>query len=62
LIVRFDNRDAGLSTKFGEAGISDFPAAIKAAMKGKPVESAYSFNDRADDPLLKGRPVLNAAI
>jgi pimeloyl-ACP methyl ester carboxylesterase len=48
-VIRFDNRDAGLSTKFEDAGIPDFPAAIKAAMEGKPVESAYSLDDMADD-------------
>ena len=48
-VIRFDNRDAGLSTKFEEAGIPDFPAAIKAAMEGKPMESAYSLDDMADD-------------
>jgi pimeloyl-ACP methyl ester carboxylesterase len=48
-VIRFDNRDAGLSTKFEEAGIPDFPAAIKAAMEGKPVESAYTLDDMADD-------------
>ncbi len=48
-VIRFDNRDAGLSTKFDEAGIPDFPAAIKALMEGKPVESAYSLDDMADD-------------
>jgi len=48
-VIRFDNRDAGLSTKFEEAGIPDFMAAIKAAMEGKPVESAYSLDDMADD-------------
>jgi len=48
-VIRFDNRDAGLSTKFEEAGIPDFQATIKAAMEGKPVESAYSLDDMADD-------------
>jgi pimeloyl-ACP methyl ester carboxylesterase len=48
-VIRFDNRDAGHSTKFEEAGIPDFLAAIKAAMEGKPVESAYSLDDMADD-------------
>jgi pimeloyl-ACP methyl ester carboxylesterase len=48
-VVRFDNRDAGLSTKFDEAGIPDMMAAIRAAMAGKPVESAYSLDDMADD-------------
>jgi len=50
-VIRFDNRDAGLSTKFEEAGIPDFQAAIKALMEGKPVESAYSLDDMADDAI-----------
>jgi pimeloyl-ACP methyl ester carboxylesterase len=48
-VIRFDNRDAGLSTKFDESGIPDIMAAIKAAMEGKPVESAYTLDDMADD-------------
>jgi pimeloyl-ACP methyl ester carboxylesterase len=48
-VIRFDNRDAGLSTKFEDAGIPDFQAAIKSLMEGKPVESAYSLDDMADD-------------
>jgi pimeloyl-ACP methyl ester carboxylesterase len=48
-VIRFDNRDAGLSTKFDEAGIPDIMAAIKAAMEGKTVESAYTLDDMADD-------------
>jgi len=48
-VIRFDNRDAGLSTKFEAAGIPDFMAAVKAAMAGKPVDSAYALNDMADD-------------
>ena len=48
-VIRFDNRDAGLSTKFEEAGIPDFMAAVKAAMAGKPVESAYTLDDMTDD-------------
>ncbi len=48
-VIRFDNRDAGLSTKFDETGIPDFPAAIKALMEGKPVQSAYSLDDMAND-------------
>lgn len=48
-VIRFDNRDAGLSTKFDEAGVPDMMAAIKAAMAGEAVESAYSLDDMADD-------------
>lgn len=48
-VIRFDNRDAGLSTKFDAAGIPDMMAAITAAMEGKAVESAYTLGDMADD-------------
>lgn len=48
-VIRFDNRDTGLSTKFDAAGTPDFMAAIQAAMAGKPVASAYSLEDMADD-------------
>ena len=48
-VIRFDNRDAGLSTKFEEAGFPDFMVAVKAAMAGKPVQSAYTIDDMADD-------------
>lgn len=48
-VIRFDNRDAGLSTKFDAAGIPDMMATIKAAMEGKPVESPYTLDDMADD-------------
>jgi pimeloyl-ACP methyl ester carboxylesterase len=48
-VIRFDNRDTGLSTKFDQAGIPDFPAAIQAVMAGKPVNAAYSLDDMADD-------------
>ncbi len=48
-VIRFDNRDAGLSKKFDEAGIPDMMAVIKAARAGTTVESAYSLEDMADD-------------
>jgi pimeloyl-ACP methyl ester carboxylesterase len=48
-VIRFDNRDAGFSTKFEEAGVPDFMAAIQAVMAGKAVEAPYSLNDMADD-------------
>jgi pimeloyl-ACP methyl ester carboxylesterase len=50
-VIRFDNRDAGLSTKFGGAGIPDFQAAVKSLMEGKHVEAAYSLEDMADDAI-----------
>lgn len=44
-VIRFDNRDVGLSTKFEEAGIPD----MMAAMRGEPVRPPYSLEDMADD-------------
>ena len=44
-VIRFDNRDVGLSTKFEEAGIPD----IIAAMRGQEFQAAYSLEDMADD-------------
>ncbi|MGE4527787.1 MAG: alpha/beta fold hydrolase [Rhodospirillaceae bacterium] len=48
-VIRFDNRDAGLSTKFDAAGVPDIMAGIRAAMAGEAVASAYSLDDMADD-------------
>jgi pimeloyl-ACP methyl ester carboxylesterase len=44
-VIRFDNRDVGLSTKFEEAGIPD----IMAAMRGRELQTAYGLDDMADD-------------
>ena len=44
-VIRFDNRDVGLSTKFDNAGIPD----MMAAMQGEPVSLAYTLEDMADD-------------
>lgn len=44
-VIRFDNRDVGLSTKFEEAGIPD----IEAAMRGEEFQTAYGLDDMADD-------------
>jgi pimeloyl-ACP methyl ester carboxylesterase len=48
-VVRFDNRDVGLSTKFGEHGPANPLAIMQAVAAGEPVETAYSVNDMADD-------------
>lgn len=50
-VIRFDNRDIGLSTKFEEAGIPDIMATMTAFMDGKPVETPYSLDDMADDAI-----------
>ncbi len=48
-VIRFDNRDMGLSTRFTEAGVPDVAAAFAAAMQGKPVSAPYMLSDMADD-------------
>lgn len=50
-IIRFDNRDVGLSTKIEEAGIPDLMAAVNALQKGEEVKSSYSLEDMADDAI-----------
>lgn len=48
-VIRFDNRDIGLSTRFTDAGVPDVSAAFLAAMQGKPVSAPYLLSDMADD-------------
>jgi pimeloyl-ACP methyl ester carboxylesterase len=48
-VIRFDNRDAGLSTKFAESGIPDIGQIIKARMKGEVMRPPYTLEDMADD-------------
>jgi pimeloyl-ACP methyl ester carboxylesterase len=48
-VIRFDNRDIGLSTRFTEAGVPDVGAALMAALQDKPVAAPYLLTDMADD-------------
>ena len=48
-VVRFDNRDIGLSTRFEAGGVPDVQAAFMAAMQGKPIAAPYLLSDMADD-------------
>ena len=48
-VIRFDNRDTGLSTKFDEAGLPDIMGIISARMAGKPVDLPYTLEDMAED-------------
>jgi len=48
-LVRFDNRDVGLSQKFEEYSIPDTMEAVTALMQGKKIEAPYSLEDMADD-------------
>jgi pimeloyl-ACP methyl ester carboxylesterase len=48
-VVRFDNRDVGLSTHFDDAGIPDLMAVFAAQMQGKKIDTPYTLDDMADD-------------
>jgi pimeloyl-ACP methyl ester carboxylesterase len=48
-VIRFDNRDIGLSTRLDAAGVPDVGAALLAALQGKPVSAPYRLEDMADD-------------
>jgi pimeloyl-ACP methyl ester carboxylesterase len=48
-VIRFDNRDVGLSTRFSKAGISDIEQFIEARMKGEQIKAPYTIEDMADD-------------
>ncbi|MBI4831543.1 MAG: alpha/beta hydrolase [Candidatus Lindowbacteria bacterium] len=48
-VVRFDNRDIGLSTKFDDAGMPNIVKAMMARMQGEKIVSAYTIDDMADD-------------
>jgi pimeloyl-ACP methyl ester carboxylesterase len=48
-VIRYDNRDTGLSTKFEAAGLPDMSAMIQSLMQGRSIDVPYSLNDMADD-------------
>jgi len=48
-VIRFDNRDTGLSTKIDDAGVPDIMKTIEALMTGEPVNPPYTIEDMADD-------------
>ncbi len=48
-VIRFDNRDVGLSTKFDEAGVPDLTEILGKLMRREKIGPPYSFNDMADD-------------
>ena len=48
-VIRFDNRDTGLSTKLAEGGIPDIAQIIEAQMKGQEIKPPYTLEDMADD-------------
>jgi pimeloyl-ACP methyl ester carboxylesterase len=48
-VVRYDNRDVGLSQKFEEAGTPDLAVLMGALASGEPVSAPYSLGEMADD-------------
>ena len=50
-VIRFDNRDIGLSTRLGDAGVPDVAAGMMAAMQGQPVSAPYLLRDMAADAI-----------
>ena len=50
-VIRHDNRDIGLSTKFTEAGVPDIPKVVMALMTGRKPAVPYTLSDMADDAI-----------
>ena len=48
-VVRYDNRDVGLSSKFDSAGMPDFEVLFTDLMAGKTPSVPYKLNDMAKD-------------
>lgn len=48
-VIRFDNRDVGLSTKLEKVGVPDIMKAFEKAMQGKVVSAPYHLSDMAAD-------------
>ena len=48
-VIRYDNRDVGLSTKFEEAGLPDISELFNSLLKGNMMKTPYSLRDLADD-------------
>ncbi|SFV17224.1 alpha/beta fold hydrolase [Pseudoduganella namucuonensis] len=48
-VIRYDNRDSGLSTKFDHAGVPNLPVSYVKSLVGWPLRPAYTLSDMADD-------------
>jgi pimeloyl-ACP methyl ester carboxylesterase len=48
-VIRFDNRDIGLSTTFSQHGVPDVAKLFGAALMGQPIEVPYTLRDMAAD-------------
>jgi pimeloyl-ACP methyl ester carboxylesterase len=50
-VIRFDNRDTGLSSKMEEAGVPNVVEVFAALMKGEKATIPYTLDDMADDAI-----------
>jgi pimeloyl-ACP methyl ester carboxylesterase len=48
-VIRYDNRDTGLSEKFGHLGIPDMMEIAAGRLAGEPAQAPYSLDDMAAD-------------
>jgi pimeloyl-ACP methyl ester carboxylesterase len=48
-VIRFDNRDVGLSTKLDNLGVPNVPLLLMAHFAGQPIKAAYTLLDMARD-------------
>jgi pimeloyl-ACP methyl ester carboxylesterase len=48
-VIRFDNRDVGLSTSLRDAGIPSLPALLEGLARGEPPDVPYRLSDMARD-------------
>ncbi|MEJ2716837.1 MAG: alpha/beta fold hydrolase [Deltaproteobacteria bacterium] len=48
-VIRFDNRDVGLSTHFHDAEVPDIPAVMERFLRGEPAFIPYTLKDMGED-------------
>lgn len=48
-VIRFDNRDVGLSTKIEDGGVPNMAEVFAARQRGETVEAPYNLSDMSDD-------------
>ena len=48
-VIRFDNRDVGLSTRLDEAGVPDILSMMQNLAQGEALQAPYTLSDMADD-------------
>lgn len=48
-VIRFDNRDVGLSTKLDNLGVPNLPLLMLAHVAGRPIQAPYTLSDMARD-------------